>query len=211
MPLEIAVIGAGAAGLVAAKELLAAGFNVTVFEKGSDVGGIWAYSEDVNTPSVMRQTVMNLSSAQMVFSDFPFPEDYPPYLPHQLYHRYLQSYAKHFDVLRHIHFHTTVVSANHSDDGWTIVSTSEANNMTKEDVFDRLVVAVGQYHHPYIPDVEGQDEFKGEVVHSIQYKSFEPFKNKRVLVVGVGNSAADVAVDLAGNASEVILTGRRGM
>ena len=65
MPLEIAVIGAGVSGLVAAKELLAVGFNVTVFEKGSHVGGIWAYSEDVNTPSVMRHTVMNLSTAQV--------------------------------------------------------------------------------------------------------------------------------------------------
>ncbi|KAI8909365.1 flavin monooxygenase-like protein [Powellomyces hirtus] len=212
MSLKIAVIGAGVSGLVACKELLATGLEVSVFEKGENVGGIWAYSEDPDTPSVMRQTVLNLSKAQMAFSDFPFPDDCPDYATHQAYEKYLKSYASHFDLLQHIRFSTAVTTVTPLAHGrWKVVSQSSATSATKEEIFDRVVVSAGQNQIPNMPKTPGLDVFKGEVLHSRNYKSFEPFMGKRVLVVGVANSGADVAVDLSGNAEKVLLSGRRGI
>ncbi|KAJ3149705.1 hypothetical protein HDU86_006882 [Geranomyces michiganensis] len=205
-----AVIGAGVSGLVAAKELLAAGFSVTVYERGSRIGGIWAYSEDPDTPSVMRQTVLNLSTAQMAFSDFPFPEDHPHYASHTAYEAYLEAYADHFDLTRHVSLNTPVTTVSHSDNGRWVVFSQRKGEDVKRATFDRLVVAVGQNQVPFFPNTPGKGDFQGQILHSINYKSHESFNGKRVLVVGVANSGADVAVDLSGNA-RVLLSGRRGI
>ncbi|KAJ3177422.1 hypothetical protein HDU87_004441 [Geranomyces variabilis] len=205
-----AVIGAGVSGLVAAKELLTAGFSVTVYERGSRIGGIWAYSEDPQTPSVMRQTVLNLSTAQMTFSDFPFPKDHPNYASHTAYEDYLESYAQHFDLTRHIILNAPVIAVSHIENGRWVVS-SRRGSESQTATYDRLIVAVGQNQVPFFPNTPGKAEFRGKVMHSINYKSHEAFNGKRVLVIGVANSGADVAVDLSGNATRVLLSGRRGI
>ncbi|KAJ3295097.1 hypothetical protein HK104_003029, partial [Borealophlyctis nickersoniae] len=211
-PLKVAVIGAGVSGLVTAKELLTAQLDVTVFDRGTRVGGIWAYDEDTPTSSVMRQTVLNLSKTKMSFSDFPIPDDLPDYLPHHEYEKYLISYAEHFDVTRHVRLNTSVRTINPLDGGrWEVVTSTGNAEKDKHETFDRVVITTGQNQIPFIPDTAGVDEFKGTVVHSSSYRSFEPYFGKRVLVIGAGNSGGDVAVDLSGNAEKVFLSSRRGI
>ncbi|KAI9088517.1 flavin monooxygenase-like protein [Phlyctochytrium arcticum] len=212
MPSTAAVIGAGPSGLVACKELVAAGFSVTVYDRGDRIGGLWAYSEDPQQPSVMRQTVLNLSRAQMVFSDFPFSKDHPHYPTHQAYEEYLESYARHFDLYRHIRFQTSVTAVQPIENGrWIVSSKSTDDTKSTEDTFDRLVVAAGQNQVPFMPQTPGLQDFKGTIIHSVNYKTHEPFNGARALVVGVANSGADVAVDLAGNAETVFMSGRHGI
>ncbi|KAI9008296.1 flavin monooxygenase-like protein [Gaertneriomyces semiglobifer] len=207
MPLEVAIIGAGVSGLVAAKELLAVNYAVTVFERNSTIGGLWTYTEDASVPSVMRQTVLNLTKTQMGFSDFPVPKELPDYMPHDTYYAYLESYARHFDLHRHIRFGAAVKTLQPmKGDQWTL-ETHDGESRT----FDKVVICVGQNQVPFIPQIEGLETFAGDVIHSSEYKTFEPYKDRKALVVGVANSGADVAVDLAGNAAKVLLSGRHGI
>ena len=99
-----AIIGAGAAGLCAAKYLIARGVEVVVFEAGSYIGGLWVYENDNGTSPAYKSLHLNSEVAITAYRDFPFPADGPLYPTHEGVSRYLQSYAQHFDLRRHIRF-----------------------------------------------------------------------------------------------------------
>ncbi|XP_071420678.1 dimethylaniline monooxygenase [N-oxide-forming] 4-like isoform X5 [Pithys albifrons albifrons] len=103
---RVAVIGAGVGGLASVKCCLDEGLEPTCFERSEDIGGVWRYTDsmDVTRVSVYRSVITNTSKEMSCFSDFPFPEDFPSYLPHSLLLEYFRMYAHHFDLLRHIHF-----------------------------------------------------------------------------------------------------------
>jgi dimethylaniline monooxygenase (N-oxide forming) len=198
MPKRMAVIGAGAAGLCAAKHLLARGMQVTVYEIGSKVGGLWVYENDSGLSPAYESLHLNSENLVTAYSDFPFPQGSPFYLNHWQVHRYLESYAEHFDLRRHIRFNSKVVSLTPK---WKVT----LENGTQE-AFDGVVVATGHQgvpsHPPFAVD------FKGEYLHSHVYRVPEPFRGKRVLVVGMGNSAVDIAADICTVTASTTLAAR---
>ncbi|MCS7298004.1 MAG: NAD(P)-binding domain-containing protein [Bacteroidia bacterium] len=204
MTWDVIVVGAGPSGLAGIRRLKEAGLSVIAFEKRHDVGGVWLYEDNPEGHSSAYQTLtMITSKACSHFEDFPFPKEWPDYVPHYLAQRYLRNYAEHFGLIDHIRFHTAVESATPTDSGW-VVHTS-----TGETFYSRyLVAATGHHWKPYLPTYPGH--FTGESYHSHAYKRPMQLANKRVLIVGIGNSGADIAVDAVRVAQSVDLSTRRG-
>lgn len=202
---RIAVIGSGAGGLCAAKHLLARGLDVTVFEMGSRIGGLWVYDNDNGRSSAYASLHINSESKVTGYRDFPFPPGTPLYPMHTEVQAYLEAYADRFDIRRHIRFTTRVTSVEPAgaDGGprWRLVL---ADGGSEE--FDVVVVASGHQGQPAHPSF-GAD-FGGEYLHAHDYRVPEPFRGKRVLVVGAGNSALDIASDICPVTAQTTLSAR---
>jgi dimethylaniline monooxygenase (N-oxide forming) len=195
-------VGAGAAGLCAAKHLLQRGIDVTVFEMGSRIGGLWVYENDNGRSPAYASLHINSEAAVTSYEDFPFPAGTPLFPPHQLVRSYLEEYARAFGVDRRIRFNSRVAAVEPvSGDRWEVTL---ADGTTE--VFDGVVVAPGHQAVPSHPPF--RDDFTGEYRHVQDYRLPAPYAGKRVLVVGTGNSAMDVAADLAGTASTVAVVAR---
>ncbi len=199
-----AVIGAGPMGLACARNLQRAGLDFVGLELHADVGGLW----DIDNPhSTMYDSAHLISSRRMTeFAEFPMRESVAAYPHHREVHDYLSAYADHFDLRRHYEFGTRVLEATPDGNGWRLVT--EHDGVRAERWFDGLLVASGTLHTPHLPELPG--DFAGEVLHSADYRSAEVFEGKRVLVVGCGNSGADIAVDAVHRAERVDLSVRRG-
>ncbi|XP_042317156.1 dimethylaniline monooxygenase [N-oxide-forming] 2-like isoform X2 [Sceloporus undulatus] len=149
------------------------------------------------------------------FSDFPMPEHFPNFLHNSKFLEYLWLYAEHFDLLRYIKFKTTVVRIEKSQDysingQWTVVT--EKYGKQEFFTFDAIMICTGHQNEAYIP-VEafpGFEKFKGTYYHSRNYKSPEGFLGKTVVIIGMGNSAADIAVEICRKAKKVFISTRSG-
>ncbi|MGC1182712.1 flavin-containing monooxygenase [Legionella sp.] len=205
---RVCVIGAGPSGLAAIKNLQEQGVSaITAFEKNNQIGGNWVYDEQNNHSSVYETTHIISSKRWSQFEDFPMPASYPDYPSHKLVLEYFNSYAKHFDLTRYIRFNTTVLKVTrNSSQQWQVVY--EDAQGTHEQCYDYVLIANGHHWDPFMPEYPGQ--FNGEILHSHQYKKASVFKNKRVLVVGGGNSACDVAVEIARISTQTSISMRRG-
>lgn len=199
-----AVVGAGAAGLCAAKHLLARGIDVTLFELGSRVGGLWVYENETGRSPAYGSLHTNTESYATGYRDFPMP-DKPLFPTHRQVAEYLQQYAEQFDLLRHIRFRTEVVSVQPvHDEGATRWLVRLADGT--QDEFDAIVVAAGHQGVPAHPPFA--TDFTGEYLHSHAYRVPEPFRDKNVLVIGAGNSALDIAADICTVTSLTTLSSR---
>ncbi|WP_121257495.1 flavin-containing monooxygenase [Nocardioides ferulae] len=200
-----AVIGAGPMGLACARNLQRAGIDFVGFDLHTDVGGLW----DIDNPhSTMYESAHLISSKRMTeFAEFPMRDEVAAYPSHREVRDYLRDYADHFDLRRHYELGTRVLEATPVDGGgWQLVT--ERDGVRETRTFAGLLVANGTLHTPYTPQLPG--EFAGELLHSSDYRSAEVFEGKRVLVVGCGNSGADIAVDAVHHAASVDLSVRRG-
>jgi len=207
MKKRVCVIGAGPSGITAAKNLLDEGIDVTVYDLGAEVGGNWVFSEKVGHSSVFETTHIISSRTLSQYDDYPMPEDYPDYPSHQHLARYFQSYARAFNLYPHIQFKTYVKNC-HLDEQqqWQVTTVQEGVESTV--TFDALAVCNGHHWQPRIPEYPGS--FDGEFIHSHSVKRFSAFTGKRVLVIGGGNSACDVAVESSRVAASVDMSWRRG-
>jgi hypothetical protein len=205
---RVCVIGAGPCGLTAIKNLLAVGVDeVVCFDEGVAIGGNWVFDERVERTSVYESTHIISSKSWTEFEDFPMPDDYPDFPSHRQMRAYFESYAEHFSLYTPIRLRTRVERAILRADGrWSIAISGPDGRA--EEVFDYLLVCSGHHREPNIPDYPGR--FSGEVLHSRAFKRPEPFRDKRVLVVGGGNSAGDIAVDVARVAQKTCISLRRG-
>lgn len=202
---RVGVIGAGPSGITAGKNLLQSGFrNVVVYEKNNQVGGNWVFAPEAGHSSVYETTHIISSKTLSQYADYPMPPDYPDYPSHRQLLAYFQGYAEHFGVLAHIRFNTEVVRAEKQpDETWKLTlgdGTVEA--------CDYLLVANGHHWDPRWPHYPGG--FTGQYLHSHAYKRAEPFRNQRVLVIGGGNSACDIAVETSRISAFTALSLRRG-
>jgi len=205
---RICIIGAGPSGITAAKNMLAEDLDdCVVFEKSDQVGGNWVFREEESHSSVCETTHIISSKRWSQYEDFPMPDDFPDYPSHQHLKTYFQNYARHFGVMEKIRFNTTVEALSRRDDGSWLVRSRDADG-AKEEVFDFLLVASGHHWDPRMPSYPGH--FDGEIIHSHTYKKAEPYRDKRVLVVGGGNSACDVAVETARVSARTCISMRRG-
>jgi thioredoxin reductase len=207
MSTNCCIIGAGPSGITAAKNLLDAGMSITVYDQGSEVGGNWVYTEAEGHSSVFETTHIISSKSLSEYEDFPMPADYPDYPSHKHLATYFQAYAKQFNLYPHIQFNTKVLHCERMDDGrWKVEISS--NDQQRTEIFDVLVVCNGHHWNPRMPSYPGQ--FNGRFMHSHGVKRFSDFTNERVLVIGGGNSACDVAVESSRVAASVDLSWRRG-
>jgi dimethylaniline monooxygenase (N-oxide forming) len=201
------VIGAGPAGLTAAKALADSGVPFDCFERSPRVGGLWAYGNPEGTPTAYRSLRINTSKARTELEDFPMPSSYPDFPDHEQIARYLEAYAQRFGLMDRITLGTEVESARPDADGTWQVTLSDGQVRH----YDTIVVANGHHWDPRRPEPPVPGEFNGTVIHSRDYEAPERFAGQRVVVVGLGNSAMDIAVDLAPAADQVFLAARRGM
>jgi cation diffusion facilitator CzcD-associated flavoprotein CzcO len=204
---RVCVVGAGPCGLTAVKNLLAEGIDFVCYEEAPFVGGNWVYDDSSERRSVYRATRLISSKRLSEFEDFPMPEDYPDFPSHRQMLDYFNAYATHFKLLPKVVLNTRVESARRLDDGsWSVETTGPEGK--RVETFDYLIVCSGHHRDPLMPEYPGT--FTGRTLHSREYKRPEPFTDERVLVVGGGNSACDIAVDVSRVATSVGLSMREG-
>ena len=209
---RIAVIGAGAAGLCCAKYLVQEGFeDVTIFEIGTQIGGLWCYQNDNGLSSAYRTLHINTARNLTNFGDFKFDDSVQMFPDHRDMHRYLIAYAEKFDLERRIRFKTRVLDLrpargySRAAPRWQI--TLEGGTVEE---FDRVLVATGHlYKSLHVPQF--RDGFQGEYLHSHYYREPEPFAGKRICVIGVGNSACDIASDVCVTSPRTVMVARSGV
>ncbi len=201
-PEKVCVVGAGPSGLIMARQLLRAGIPFDLYEKHSDVGGIW---DPENPGSPMYNSAHFISSKHTsYFYGFPMPEHYPDYPSWRQLRDYIRSFARTYGLYDHITFNAQVETARLVDGEWRV---TVAGN---EHRYRALIAAPGVTWHPNRPDFPGLDTFRGQARHSVTYRHPDEFRHQRVLIVGGGNSGADIACDAARNADAAFFSVRRG-
>lgn len=201
------IIGAGPCGLTALKALTERGISGDCFEKTDRLGGLWALDTALGKTSAYRSLHINTSREQTQFSDFPMPAHFPDYPDRAQMCAYFEAYARHFGLTRSIVMNTEVRRVRPLGEGGYRVelSTGEARR------YDGVIVANGHHSEPYRPALPG--EFAGDILHARDYRDPEnPIRlvGRRVVVIGAGNSAMDIATELAYSGCEVVLSVRRG-
>ncbi|XP_048064530.1 flavin-containing monooxygenase 5-like isoform X6 [Megalobrama amblycephala] len=218
MAKRVAVIGAGASGLTCIKCCLDEGLEPVCFETSDDIGGLWRFKEnpDPDRASIYHSLIINTSKEMMCYSDFPIPAHFPNYMHNSLIMDYFRMYAEHFQLKRHIRFQTKVLHVtprpNFPHSGQWDVEIESKDGLREKQVFDAVMVCTGHHCHPHLPlkDFPGIDTFKGKYFHSRDYKTPEEWRGKRVVVIGIGNSGGDIAVELSRMAKQVYLSTRKG-
>ncbi|KAF3491369.1 dimethylaniline monooxygenase 1 [Arthroderma uncinatum] len=222
---RVAIIGAGVSGLASLKSCLENGItDATVFEGRDVIGGQWNYQEPdpksgATGSSIYDNVILNSCRDTSSFSDFPIdPARYPDYFGHRQFLQYIHEYVDNFKLAPYIKLKTKVIScrlpqpkeeAEGASQKWTVVY-QEQGSEPVEAVFDAVFACTGTLSKPMIPDFEGRDKFKGELIHSHVYRKPAKFEGKRVAIIGFGNSAADLSSEISTVAKEVHLITRRG-
>lgn len=203
---SVCVIGAGSSGIAAAKALHERGIPFDCFEKSDRVGGNWVFGNTNGMSSAYRSLHINTSRERMEFTDFPMPTWYPDFPHHTHIAAYFDDYVDHFGFRDAIAFETGVERAERDADGtWSVtLDTGETRR------YDALVVANGHHWDPRWPEPAYPGSFDGEQSHAHHYLDNKPFEGRRVLVVGIGNSAMDIAVETSFVSERTFLSARRG-
>ncbi|HSU03788.1 MAG TPA: NAD(P)-binding domain-containing protein [Nocardioides sp.] len=202
------VIGAGSSGIAAAKQLYLAGIGFDCFEKGSDIGGTWVLDNSNGQSACYDTLEINTSCPRMAYSDFPMPEDYPPYARHDQVRDYFEQYVDHFGFRHTITFDTTVEDVSRTDDGrWDVRISGPGGTETR--TYDAVLVANGHHWDARWPEPAYPGDFAGEQIHSHDYRSREQLAGRDVVVVGAGNSAMDIAVEASFHARTTTWSVRR--
>ncbi|MEV1320366.1 NAD(P)/FAD-dependent oxidoreductase [Micromonospora arborensis] len=206
--MRIAVVGAGFAGLSAAKVLRQSGFDVTVFEKAPDVGGVWSRTR--RYPGLHTQN----DKGTYHLSDLPMPAHYPQWPSGEQVQEYLESYVEKFGLATVLRLSTEVASAELVNDetGWLIASRpAGAQDPVTMERYDHLIVANGIFSEPLVPSFDGHADFAaagGRVLAAGEFHDIEAARGRNVLVVGYGKSSCDVAIPLSDVAAQTHVVAR---
>lgn len=209
---KVCIVGAGSSGIAACQVLDARGIPFDCFEKGSHVGGNWRYENDNGMSSAYRSLHINTSRKLMAYATFPMPEDYPDYPDHFQIARYFDEYVDHFGLREKIRFRTEVVGVEPAGDGGWDVTVEDDSGARETNRCRAVLVANGHHWDPRWPEppFPGSEDFEGEQIHAHHYREPETLEGKRVLVLGIGNSATDIAVESSRVADATFLAMRRG-
>ncbi len=228
------VIGAGSSGITAAKALADRGIPFDCFEKSDKVGGNWVFGNRNGMSSSYSTLHINTSRERMEYADFPMPTDYPDFPRHDQIARYFDDYVEHFGLRERITFNTSVEHARPLEGGgWEVTISGEGAMVSDGGVghegesgttggkrsaggqevrrYDALLIANGHHWNPRWPEPPIPGCFDGEQIHAHDYKEPSQLAGRRVVVVGMGNSAMDIAVDASYHALCTTLVARRGV
>jgi dimethylaniline monooxygenase (N-oxide forming) len=208
-PPRTCIVGAGSSGIAAAKALHERAIPFDCFEKSDRVGGNWVFTNKNGMSAAYRDLFINTSRQRMAYSDFPMPESYPDFPHHTHIAEYFDDYVEHFGFRDRISFETGVEHATRGDDGvWRI---ELDNGQTRS--YDALIVANGHHWKPRWPEPQfaGAETFAGEQLHAHSYLDNSIFAGKRTVVLGMGNSAMDIAVESSYVAERTYLAARSGV
>jgi dimethylaniline monooxygenase (N-oxide forming) len=202
------LIGAGSTGIAVAKALHERGLDFDCFELSDRVGGNWVFKNSNGVSAAYKSLHINTSRERMEFSDFPMPTRYPDFPRHDHIAEYFDAYVDHFGFRDDIHFNVAVEHVQPLPDGGFGVRTSDGEMRG----YDAVVVANGHHWDPRWPEPSfpGSDTFEGEQMHSHSYEHESQLAGKDVVVLGMGNSAMDIAVDASYHSESTILAARRG-
>jgi hypothetical protein len=209
---RVCIVGAGSSGIAACQVLQARVIDFDCYEVGSQIGGNWRFMNDNGMSSAYRSLHINTSRQIMEYASFPMTEEYPTYPNHVQIARYFDSFVDHFGFRDRIRFRTTVTSVVPADDGWEVTVQPRDSSSTETHHYDAVLVASGHHWDARLPEpgFPGADTFTGLQLHSHDYKDFRGFEDKRVLVLGIGNSACDIAVETSKVSARTFLAMRRG-
>jgi dimethylaniline monooxygenase (N-oxide forming) len=204
----VAIIGAGSSGIAAAKALHERGIGFDCFETSDRVGGNWVFGNRNGMSAAYRDLHINTSRDRMEYSDFPMPKSYPDFPHHTHIAEYFDAYVDHFGFRDRICFETAIECAEQRADGtWQLTDSHGATHG-----YDMLVVANGHHWDKRWPEpaFPGSDTFEGIQMHAHDYRDNEFLAGKDVVVLGMGNSAMDIAVEASYVARSTQLSARRG-
>jgi cation diffusion facilitator CzcD-associated flavoprotein CzcO len=205
---KVCVIGAGSSGIASCQVLQARGIQFDCFEKGSGIGGNWRYGNDNGMSSAYRSLFINTSRVRMEYASYPMPADFPDYPHHTQIARYFEDYVDNFGFRDRIRFRTEVTGVEPAGERWEVTLD---DGETRE--YDAVLVANGHHWDPKYPEppFPGQATFTGEQLHSHWYREpDERFVDRNVLVLGIGNSATDIASETSRVSAMTYLAMRRG-
>ncbi|MEX2448439.1 MAG: NAD(P)-binding domain-containing protein [Solirubrobacterales bacterium] len=219
---KVCIVGAGSSGIAACQVLKARGVAFDCFEKGSQVGGNWRYENDNEMSSAYRSLHINTSRNLMAYATYPMPEDYPDYPDHFQIARYFDEYVDRFGFRERIRFRTEVKGVEPAGGeeaggdkarprGWD-VTVEDADGKRETIRYAAVLVANGHHWDPRWPEppFPGSERFEGEQIHVHHYREPDTLRGRRVLVLGIGNSATDLAVESSRIAEKTFLAMRRG-
>jgi hypothetical protein len=220
-PLKVAVIGAGAAGIVTSRILMRNGIIPTILEKEAEIGGVWKYQKNASTKPMYRGLRTNLPRELMAYREFPWGGDgeTQSFVTHHDVKDYLTRYAKNFRVDSLIQYNSRVKQLSvltneesNADPSWPKIKLEWENGQKGEDeatcsdVFDAVCICNGHYDAPSTPIVPGLEHFKGKIYHSVEYDDPSIFKDQTVLCVGGRASGSDLAREISHHAAKVYLS-----
>lgn len=222
---KVCIVGAGSSGIAACQVLGARGIAYDCFEKGSQIGGNWRYENDNGVSSAYRSLHINSARKLMAFRSMPMPDEYPDYPDHFQVARYFDAYAERFGLLDQIAFNTEVVAVEPAADdevasgpaerartqprGWDVTVVGPGGRETRR--YRAVLVANGHHWKPRWPEppFPGAGEFEGEQMHVHHYREPDVLEGRRVLILGIGNSSVDIAVESSRIAEKTYLAMRR--
>jgi dimethylaniline monooxygenase (N-oxide forming) len=209
---RVCVIGAGSSGIASCQVLDARGIAFDCFEVGSGVGGNWRYENDNGMSSAYRSLHINTSRDAMGYATFPMPRDYPDYPNHFQIARYFDAYVDHFGFRDRISFRTEVTHVEPEGSRWRVRWRDLDGGGERSGLYEAVMVANGHHWDARWPEppFPGQEDFAGEQIHVHDYREPDVLVGKRVLVLGIGNSATDLAVESSRVADATFLAMRRG-
>ena len=210
---RVCIIGAGSSGIAACQVLQARGLPFDCYERGSKVGGNWRYDNDNGVSSAYRSLFINTSRRMMAYATHPMPDHYPDYPHHTQIADYFDSYVERFGFRDRIRFRTEVERVEQAGGGWDVTVRPLDGGEKETARYRAVLVANGHHWDPKYPEppFPGQDSFTGEALHSHFYREpDERFADKQVLVLGIGNSATDIAVETSRVSRMTYLAMRRG-
>ena len=209
---QVCVIGAGSSGITVARVLHERGVAYDCFEAGSEIGGNWRYDNDNSMSSAYASLHINTSRQMMEYAAYPMPESLPDYPDHRQVAQYFDDFVDHFDLRETITFRTEVTKVEPRDEGYDVTFRSRGSEAPETRSYRDVIVANGHHWDPRWPEPSfpGAATFPGEQIHAHYYRTPDVLAGKRVLVLGIGNSACDIAVESSRVAESTDLAMRRG-
>ncbi|HEY4026893.1 MAG TPA: FAD-dependent oxidoreductase [Candidatus Dormibacteraeota bacterium] len=195
----VAIIGGGPSGLVSAKAALEFGLRPAVFEAQPDIGGVWRPETGAAWPAMAT----NLSRHTCAFSDHPWEPAAPDFPTQGAVHGYLRRYAEAFGLMPSVRTGCSVERLRRGSAGWSVHWRDVATGRRGTESFDAAVVASGIFSRPFVPRLPGRDRYRGRVLHSARFRAPDQVRGRRVAVVGMAFSGAEIATELAASGAEV--------
>lgn len=201
---KVCIIGAGPSGLASALALKAVGIDFDIFDPRDRIGGIWAYDPAPGRTCAWETMNLNSPRGHYEFAGFPMPETYPDFPRRDQVATYLEAVTDKADLRPHLGLSEAVTAVAPESSGWRVHT-----DAGRDAIYRAVIVANGHHNVPFIPKHAG--DFVGSTMHSQDYRYREAFRGKRVLVVGIGNSGSQIAVDISLAAEQTLLSVRRGV